>query len=215
MATAPVGNELITVQGVAANSQPAATTQTYSLSQLGLGPTYFGGGTGTLAESGNVNVQVGNPLANPAGITNDYVLAVYSLPASSLSAAGKGIEITAGGNLGNDSQTKRIKIIINPTAAVAGSIISGGTTVGDTGSVTQANVGWVLQSQMYKYGAAGSNTQIVQFLDGSVGTANLGVGLASSITANEAAAILLAVTGNATTSVGDISLYNMNIEGFN
>lgn len=211
----PTGTEIITVLGVQANGQPAATTENFTLNQLGLGPSLFGGGTGTFLESGNLSVQVGNPLANPAGITNDYVIAVYSIPASSFSAAGKGIEVTASGNLGNDSQVKRVKIILNPTAAVAGSIVSGGTTVGDTGSVTSANVGWILQSQMYKYGAAGSNTQIVQFLDGSVGTVNLGVGLASSITANEAAAILVAVTGNATTSVGDISIYNMNIEGFN
>ncbi len=211
----PTGNEILTVQGVQTNGQLAATTETFTLNQIGLGPTLFGGGLGTLSESGNLNVQVGNPVTNPAGITNDYVLAVYSLPASSLSAAGKGIEITASGNLGNDSQVKRVKIIINATSAASGGIISGGTTVGDTGSVTSANVGWVLQSQMYKYGAAGSNTQIVQFIDGSVGTSNLGVGLASSITANESAAILVAVTGNATTSVGDISLYCVNIEGFN
>lgn len=211
----PTGTEIITVLGVQANGQPAATTENFTLNQLGLGPSLFGGGTGTLEESGNLFVGVGNPLANPAGITNDYVLSVYSLPASSFNASGKGIEITAAGNLGNDSQVKRVKIIINPTAAVAGSIVSGGTTVGDTGSVTAANVGWVLQSQMYKYGTAGSNTQIVQFIDGSVGTLNLGVGLASAITANESGAILIAVTGNATTSVGDISLYNVNIEGFN
>ena len=72
-----------------------------------------------------------------------------------------------------------------------------------------------MQSQVYKYGAAGSNTQIGQFIDGSVGTLNLGVGLASALTANESAPILIAVTGNATSSVGDISLYNINIEGFN
>lgn len=211
----PVGTEIITVLGVQANGQPAATTENFTLNQLGLGPSLFGGGTGTLEESGNLYVAVGNPVANPAGITNDYVLAVYSLPSGSFSAAGKGVEITAAGNLGNDAQVKRVKIIINPTAAVAGSIVSGGTTLGDTGSVTSANVGWVLQSQIYKYGTAGSNTQIVQFIDGSVGTLNLGVGLASSITANESAPMLIAVTGNATTSVGDIGLYNLNIEGFN
>lgn len=211
----PTGTEIITVLGVQANGQRAATTEEFTLNQLGLGPSLFGGGTGTLLESGNLYVGVGNPLANPAGITNDYVLAVYSLPASSFNASGKGIEITASGNLGNDSQVKRVKIIVNATSAVTGGIIVGGTTLGDTGSVTAANVGWVLQSQVYKYGALGSNTQIGQFLDGSVGTLNLGVGLASAITANEVASILVAVTGNATTSVGDISLYNVNVEGFN
>lgn len=211
----PTGNEIIQVLGVQANGQPAATTEPFTLAQLGLGPSYFGQGTGTLSESGNLSVSVSNPFSNPAGITNDYVIAVYSLPANSLSLSGKGLEITASGNLGNDAQVKRVKIIMNPTSATLGSIVSGGTTVGDTGSVTAANVGWVLQSQLYKYGAAGSNTQIAQFLDGSVGLTSLGVGLAAAITGNESGAILFAVTGNATTSVGDISLYNVNIEGFN
>lgn len=211
----PTGTEIITVLGVQANGQRAATTEEFTLNQLGLGPTLFGNGTGTMAESGNLYAVSGNPLANPAGITNDYVLAVYSLPASSFNLAGKGIEITASGSLGNDAQVKRVKIIVNATAAIAGSIITGGTTLGDTGAVTAANVGWVLQSQVYKYGAAGSNTQIGQLIDGSYGTTSLGVGLPSAMTANESGAILVAVTGNATTSVGDISLYNINIEGFN
>lgn len=211
----PVGNELVTVQGVY-NNQPAATTETYTLQQImSFVPAVFGGGTATFLDEGNVLASIGNPVANPAGITNDYVLAVYTIPASSFSATGKGIQFTAAGNLGNDSQTKRVKMIFNPTAAVVGSIVSGGTTLGDTGSVTQANVGWILQSQVFKYGAAGSNTQIGQFEDGSVGTLNLGVGLASAITANESSSILLAVTGNATTSVGDISLYSFIVEAMN
>ena len=95
----PTGNEIITVLGVQANGQPAATTENFTLNQLGLGPTLFGGGSGTLEESGNLFVGVGNPLANPAGITNDYVLSVYSVPSGSFSASGKGVEITASGTL--------------------------------------------------------------------------------------------------------------------
>lgn len=215
----PTGNELITVQGVY-NSQPAATTETFTLSQVGSIPSTFGGGTATMQESGNINVQSGNPLTSPATITNDNVLAVYTMPAGSLSAAGKGIEVTAAGNLGADSQAKRVKVIWNPTAAVVGSAVATNSTsflLGDTGSTTNAGVaaGWCIQSQVYKYGAAGSNTQIGQELGVVVGTTHGGMGIASALTTNESLAILIAVTGNATISVGDISLYNINIEAFN
>lgn len=219
MATNPTGNEILTVTGVY-NNQPAATTENFTLNQLGLGPTLFGGGTGTMQESGNINVQTGNPISNPATITNDNVLAIYTIPAGSFSVAGKGIEITAAGNLGNDSQAKRCKIIWNPSAAVVGSAVvttAASFLLGDTGSTTNGGsaAGWSIESQVYKYGAAGSNTQIAQEIGAIIGSTHGGMGLAAALTTNESSSILLAVTGNATTSVGDISLYNVNIEGFN
>ena len=216
----PVGNEILTVQGVQANGQLAATTETFTLNQIGAIPSIFGGGTAVMEESGNVNVQSGNPLSNPASITNDNVLAVYTLPAGSLSAAGKGLEITTAGNLGNDTQAKRVKLIWNPTSAVVGSSIATNSTsflLGDTGSTTNggAAAGWIIQAQVYKYGNFGSNTQIGQETGVIVGAVHGGCSLASALTTNESLPILIAVTGNATSSVGDISLYNINIEGFN
>ena len=216
----PVGNEILTVQGVQANGQLAATTETFTLNQIGAIPSIFGGGTAVMEESGNVNVQSGNPLSNPASITNDNVLAVYTLPAGSLSAAGKGLEITTAGNLGNDTQAKRVKLIWNPTSAVVGSSIATNSTsflLGDTGSTTNggAAAGWIIQAQVYKYGNFGSNTQIGQETGVIVGAVHGGCSLTSALTTNESLPILIAVTGNATSSVGDISLYNINIEGFN
>ena len=203
-----------------ANGQLAATTETFTLNQIGAIPSIFGGGTAVMEESGNVNVQSGNPLSNPASITNDNVLAVYTLPAGSLSAAGKGLEITTAGNLGNDTQAKRVKLIWNPTSAVVGSSIATNSTsflLGDTGSTTNggAAAGWIIQAQVYKYGNFGSNTQIGQETGVIVGAVHGGCSLASALTTNESLPILIAVTGNATSSVGDISLYNINIEGFN
>jgi len=216
----PVGNELVTVQGVQANGQPAATTEQFTLNQLGAIPSLFGGGTAVMEESGNVNVQSGAPLTNPASITNDNVLGVYTLPAGSLSAAGKGLEITAAGNLGNDTQAKRVKLIWNPITAVVGSAVGTNSTsflLGDTGATTNAGAtaGWILQAQVYKYGAAGSNTQIGQETGSIVGAIHGGCGIAAALTNNESASIAIAVTGNATSSVGDISLYNINIQAFN
>ena len=217
----PTGNELLTVQGVQANGQPAATTEVFTLNQLGLGPALFGGGTATMEESGNVYVASGAPLTNPASITTDNVLAVYSFPAGSFNAAGKGIEVTAGGNFPlTDTQAKRCKIIWNPTAAVVGSAVATNSTsflLGDTGSTTNggAAAGWLIQAEVYKYGALGSNTQIAQETGNIVGSIHGGCGLASALTTNESLAILIAVTGNATSSVGDIALYNVNIQAFN
>ncbi len=216
----PTGNEIISVLGVQANGQPAAKTEDFTLNQLGLGPSLFGGGTATMEESGNIYVASGNPLTNPASITNDNVLAVYSIPGGSFSAAGKGIEVTAAGNLGNDSQAKRIKLIWNPTTAVVGSAVATNSTsflLGDTGSTTNSGsaCGWCIESQVYKYGALGSNTQIGQEIGVIIGSVHGGMGLASALTTNESLPILVAVTGNATSSVGDISLYNINIEAFN
>ncbi len=220
MATNPTGTEILTVQGVQANGQLAATTETFTLSQVGQIPSSFGGGTATLDESGNINVQSGNPLTNPASITNDNVLAVYTLPANSLNAAGRGLEITAAGNFAADSQAKRVKLIWGATTAVVGSSVATNTTsflLGDTGSTTNAGVasGWCIQSQVYKYGAIGSNTQIGQEIGVIVGSVHGGCGVASALTNNESLPILIAVTGNATSSVGDISLYNINVEAFN
>lgn len=216
----PVGTEILTVQGVQANGQLAATTETFTLSQLGDLPMQFGNGTANFDDSGNINVQTGNPLTNPATITNDNVLAIYSLPANSLSVAGNGLEITTCGNLGNDSQAKRVKLIWNATAAVVGSAVGTNSTsflLGDTGATTNggATAGWSIQSQVYKYGATGSNTQIGQEIGTVVGTIHGGMGIASALTTNESLPILIAVTGNATSSVGDISLYNINIQAFN
>jgi hypothetical protein len=219
MAT-PTGNELLTVQGVQTNGQPAATTEVFTLNEVGSIPSLFGGGTAVMQESGNVNVQSGVPLANPATITNDNVLAVYTLPAGSLSAAGKGVEITCGGNLGNDTQAKRCKLIWNAISPVVGSAVATNSTsflLGDTGSTTNggATAGWLIQAEVYKYGAAGSNTQIGQETGVIVGSVHGGCGIASALTTNESVSIAIAVTGNATSSVGDISLYNLNIEAFN
>lgn len=220
MVNTPTGNEILTVLGVQANGLPAAQTEDFTLSQISQIPALFGGGTATLKEAGNISVQVGNPLTNPASITNDNVLAVYSLPASSLSAAGKGLVISAMGSFAADSQAKRCKIIWNPTTAVVGSAVATNSTsalLGDTGSTTNAGAlaGWVLSARVYKYGAAASNTQIGQGTAATIGSTNIGASAPSALTTNESLAIPIAVTGNATSSVGDISLYFLGIEGFN
>jgi hypothetical protein len=169
--------------------------------------TQFGSGVGTFLEEGNINRQVFGIAATPANITNDYVIAVYSLPANSFDGIGnRGLSISAAGNFAATTNNKTAKIIFNPSVASVGNPVVGGTTLMNTSVVTNSAVGWYLQAQVYKYGAGGSNTQYGQGIDGSVGNNNLGVSLSSTITAVENAAINICVTGNAATITNDILL---------
>lgn len=214
------GNEFFQVTGVQANGQPSGQTEQVNLNQISSIPALFGGGTATMEESGNVAVNSGNPISGPASITNDNVLAVYTIPAGSFSAAGKGVEFTVTGNLAGNTHAKECKLIWNATTAVVGSAVGTNSTsflLGDTGSTTNGGsvAGWIIQSQVYKYGALGSNTQVGQETGVIIGSVHGGCSLASALTTNESLPILIAVTGNATTSIGDISLYNYNFEAFN
>ena len=218
------GTEILQVLGVQANGQPAATTEqttTQAIANLATTQAPFGGGTAILQEQGQINAQIGNPLTNPATITNDNVLAIYTIPANSFNAAGVGVEITAMGSFPlTDTQAKRCKLIWNPLTAVVGSAVTttaASALLGDTGSTTNsgAPAGWLLNSQVFKYGAAGSNTQIGQEIATIIGSTHGGMGLPAALTTNESASVLACVTGNATSSVGDIALYFFDVVGMN
>lgn len=211
----PTGTEILTVQGVQANGQLAATTETFTLSQVTSLPDNFGNGTGIFGTEGNLIAAPFVPATTPAGITNDYVMAIYSIPANSFSASGKGISAAAYGSFAANTDTKVVKIIFNPTSAVVGSIVSGGTTIASTGSVTNSNVGFSISGQVYKYGATGSNTQIVNQTSGNNGSVDSGVTIPATITANESGNILVAVTGNPSTITTDILLSIFRVVGQN
>lgn len=170
--------------------------------------TQFGSSTtGLMFEQGNINRQVFGTQQTPAATGADNVLAVYSLPANSLDTAGRGLMISAAGSFAATTNVKTVKIIFNPSSASVGNTVGGGgTTIGNTGAVTNSAAGWYLQGQVFKYGALGSNTQYGQAIDGNVSTNSTGVGSVSSITANEAASISIAITGNAATATTDILL---------
>ena len=164
--------------------------------------TYFGGGSGTLLEEGNLNRQLGNPLAGNNGDTTDDVLASYPMPASSFDVAGRGLCITAQGTTGQTNNDKRVKLWFNAT--ISAGIVTGGSVIADTGpwingTVPNNNVGWQLMANVFKYGTAGSNTQYAQ------GTAILGGihgGIGSPVfpTALESGAIVIALTGSSYTT---------------
>jgi hypothetical protein len=176
------------------------------------GAGFVGSTTQPLSSDGNLNVQISAAGIAPGATAADNVLAVFSIPAGAFSAAGKMATITAVGVFGGTANNKRVKIIFNPATAVVGSTVgSGGTTVADTGTVATNGLGWTLSAQVTKYGAPGSNTQLgVDTLNqaGAVIVTNIAP---AAITAVESGAILVAVTGNATTVVGDILLNSLQV----
>ena len=186
---------------------PAATT------------TKFGGGAGTFGEEGNVNRQIPGVTGgiNPGATGADNVVAVYSIPASSFDQSGRGITMMAAGNFAATANTKRCKLILNPATAVVGSTVgAGGITIADTGAVAQNGGAWVLMGSLFKRGAGASNTQVA--IPGGVILSGSHVGATAAcqeVTATESGAILVAVTGNATTVATDIILAFLEVNAMN
>src|SRR5262249_42093494 len=137
-------------------------------------------------------------------------------PAGSFDQANRGISITAQGSFGATGNNKRIKIVFNPASATVGSTVgAGGTTVADTGTVTTNGGGWSLSANVFKYGAAGSNTQIGVHQRAQVGAAVAALLARSLITGTESGAILIAVTGNAATAASDIVFNFLEVNALN
>jgi len=175
----------------------------------------FGASLAPMLSEGNINLQVSSAGVQPGVTGADNVLAVYSLPSNAFDVAGRGISITAAGSFGSTANNKRVKIIFNPATAVVGSTVGGGgSTICDTGTVTQNAGGWQLMASVFKYGAAGSNTQIGIHNQAIVSTAVAPVA-PSLITAVESGAILVAVTGNATTAASDIVFNFLEVNAMN
>jgi hypothetical protein len=164
--------------------------------------TSFGGGTGAFLREGNLVRQVGNPLAGNNADTTDDVLASYTLPASSFDTAGRGLCIVAQGGTGVTANNKRVRLWFNAT--ISAGVVTGGSVIADTGpwvsgTIPNNNVGWQLTANVFKYGAAGTNTQYAQ------GTAILGgihggIGLPVFPTAVESGALVIALTGSSYTT---------------
>lgn len=193
----------------------------------GTGPTteetQFGGGTALIQASGLIGRQISSAGVQPGATGADNVLAAFTIPAGSFDAglgstAGRGLSILAQGSFGATNNAKDIKIIFNPATAIVGSTVgASGVTVADTGSVTTAanNVGWSLSANVFKYGAAGSNTQIGMNSQSQVGAVVASMLKPALITAVESGPILVAVTGNATTAASDIVFNALSINAMN
>lgn len=145
---------------------------------------------------------------NPGATGADNVLAVYSLPANTFDVANRSIRILASGSVANNTNTKTVKIIFNPATAVVGSTVgTGGTTLATTGAYsTTGAAAWLLEGEVYKTGAAGSNTQTAISLTNQIAATTVALAVPAAATAKENGVILIAVTGNAATTATDIGL---------
>lgn len=180
-------------------------------------PDTFGGGSAPLFEEGNIYRAVPGVAGGitPGATAADNVVAVYSLPAGSLDVAGRGLTITAAGKFAANGNTKQVKLWFNATTAVVGSTITGGTLMADTGAVTTNAGGWEVSGNVFKRGAAGSNTQTVTSNGAVAGATHVGVSAPVDTTAVENAAILIAVTCNCTTTATDALLAFIEINAMN
>jgi hypothetical protein len=178
----------------------------FTVSAASAGFLFGGSSSGLFRPMGNLVAQVSNPGINPATTNADVVVAVAALPANCFDKAGRGIAIAARGTIVNNVNSKRAKIIVNPTAAVVGSAITGGTTIADTAAQTTIAGGWSLEAEVFKYGAADSNTQLALHRKAQIGATIAALLAPAALTAAENAQILVAVTLNAVTAASDISL---------
>lgn len=178
--------------------------------------TLGGGSTAFIAEEGNINRQLSSAGINPASTGADVVVAVYSLPANFFDGIGnRGLCLTAQGSIVNNANNKRVKIIFNATTAVLGSAVTGGTTIADTGTVTTLGGGFNLSANVFKTGAAGSNTQLCLHQGAQVAGTVSSLLAPSTAAAVENAPILIAVTANAGTTATDIVFNFLEVNAMN
>lgn len=152
--------------------------------------------------AGNLYRLAGNPLAGNNADTTDDLLASYTLAASSLDTAGRGLCVTAQGSTGTTTNNKRVKLWFNAT--VSAGVVTGGSVIADTdpwvnSTTPNSDVGWQLMADIFKFGATGSNTQYAQ---GTTvrGGVHGGTGLPVFPTALESSAIVIALTGSSYTT---------------
>lgn len=180
----------------------------------------FGSGTATMLSEGNIYRFLSTSAAgsNPAGTNADVVVAAYSLPANSFDAVGRILSLCATGNFANNTNSKRAKIIWNPSTAVVGQTVgTGGVVLVDTGPYnTTGAAAFDISGNIWK---AASNSQILQSTGVIIGSTHTGTGagtgVAQAASAVDTGTILIAVTLNAVTQVSDAALNFFEINAMN
>ena len=148
---------------------------------------------------------------SPAGTGADDIIAVFKIPAGTLDEDGRGFEVHAAGAYAANGDSKRIKIIYNPTTVpVVGNAVSGGTTIADSGAVTQSGGGWYLIGAVKKFGAAAANTQIGLHCTG--GATLIAPSFPTAVEANDT---YVCVTANCATTKTDVLLNYVELRGVN
>lgn len=188
----------------------ASEGQMYFDDSLGIWLVYSGSQWNTVP--GLLSRQISSTGVNPGATGADNVLAAYSLPAKVLDVASRGLYVSAWGSFAATANNKEVKLIWNPATAVVGSTVgAGGTVLADTGVVATNNGGWFVGGNATKYGANGSNTQLCTSDGAIAGAVHAGMSKPALATATESGAILVAVTGNATTAATDIVFNQLDV----
>lgn len=175
------------------------------------------GGVGILSSTG----------ISPSATGADKIVAAFTLPANFFDIAGRGLQVSVWGTAAANGNNKEFKVVLGATNSgitngtnVAGQTdgtvtVTGGTTILDTGALTTNNGGLILVGQIFKYGAAGSNTQASMTTGIIGGGTHAGCGTWTNQTFTEANALLLAVTARATTTATDIVFTGFECTAFN
>lgn len=171
--------------------------------QIANAPGPAGSGSSTFGRSGNLASIISTAGVSPANTGGDYVVAFFAVSPSSFDVFGRALQINAAGSFAANGNTKRIKIQASNTLPVVGTTIASATAIADTAAVTTNGGGWQLTTEITKYGAAGSNTQIAVH-DLAQGTATTALLAPALLTLTENATIYVAVTANCTTAASDV-----------
>lgn len=180
--------------------------QVPGLTPLGFG---FGGAAvpAIMGEEGNIYREV-VASRNPGGTAGDYVVGAFTIPAGSFDIAGRGLNLLAQGSVASNTNSKRVKLYFGCTAAVVGSLVSGGSVIADSGAYTTTGAaGWSIEANVFKYGLGGSNTQLALHMSAQIGAVVGSLVVPTPLTLTESGLILCAVTANAATTATDI-IYN-------
>jgi hypothetical protein len=193
--------------------------------------TVFGNASGPVAStsllilgSGNVARDIGLAAGkSPSVNALDKIVYALWIPAGSFDVSGRGLQVTVYGTAAANGANKEFKVFLGATntvfptlPAVDGTItVAGGTVIGDTGVLTTNNGAIILTCQIFKRGAAASNTQESMTTGIIGGTAHGGAGKWTDQTFAENTNLLLAITAQSTTTPSDVVYNGSEITAFN
>lgn len=165
------------------------TTELYAGVQLADGAT-------SIRPSGNINADM--TLVGSSATNATQTLKIYSLPASSLNAAGKGVLIVAWGRSAANAAPKTLAL------NVGGQFLS-------TGASNANNTAWRVSGRVYRT-AANAQTGMFEAIHSNVGVNPK----ATSDTSTEASPITISVTAlDASAAQSNILIDGFTVEFFN
>jgi hypothetical protein len=177
--------------------------------------------TGYMRTTGNVYVDVRAAAGISPSATGAYkILSAVLVPANSLSSVGRGFKVTVWGAWANNGNTKQIQVVLGATNTVMPALdgtvtVTGGTVIGDSGAVTTAAGNWILECMLIKTGAPSANTQGSMTTRMQNTATPVALGAWTDQTFVQTNPLLLAVTGNATTTATDIVYQGTIVQAFN